>query len=415
MTFDVQEAISALYPRVRDPHIDPYPLYALLREQAPILRQQDEQGAWHLTRYQDVQAFLRDPRLSARRTTSQPMNPPTQAQMTNLQRERLAFFLRYFRLLMLFQDPPEHTRLRSLASKAFTPRIVEPLRSRIEQLVDDLLAPHLLTGEMDVVTALAIPFPLTVIMEVLGIPLKDRAQFKTWSDALFAGGDPTSEQAFTVRMELVAYLRDLIAERKARPQEDLISSFVQARDLGAAFTEDEIIAQCEGILIAGHETTTALIANGLLALLSDESTWQHVHTHPDLAEAAVEELLRYDSPFQFTTRTAQVDIELDGYPIRAGERVVLWLGAANRDPARFPGPDTLDLARQDNRHLAFGGGVHYCLGAALARLEGRIALSRLARLPGKVQLTTNTFVRSAGNPTLRTVLSLPITFLPEHV
>jgi cytochrome P450 len=413
MTLDVQEAISVLYPRVSDPQLDPYPLYALLREQARVLQQVDEQGTWHLTGYQEVAAFLRDPRLSAHRTPSQLLNPP--AQMTDQQRERVAFFLRYFRLLMLLQDPPEHTRLRALAAFAFTPRIVERLRSRIEQLVDELLAPHLLTGEMDVVTALAVPLPLIVIMEVLGIPTRDRTQFKAWSDALFAGGDPTSEQVFTARMELVMYLRDLIAERTAHPQEDLISAFVQARFEGTAFTEDEVIAQCEGILIAGHETTTALIANGLLALLSDEATWQHVRAHPDLTEAAIEELLRYDSPFQFATRTAREDILLDEHTIRTGERVILWLGAANRDPARFFNPDKLDLARQDNRHLAFGGGVHYCLGAALARLEGHIALSQLARLSGNVRLTAGRFVRSVGNPSLRTVLSLPITFLPDQV
>lgn len=413
MILDVQEAISTLYPLVRDSQLNPYPLYAILREQAPILRQADEQGIWHLTRYREVAAALRDPRLSAHRTPSRLMNPPAQA--TNQQRERVAFFLRYFHLLMLLQDPPEHTRLRSLASKAFTPRMIELLRPRIEQLVDELLAPYLLTGEMDVVTALAVPLPLIVIMEMLGIPTRDRTQFKAWSDALFAGGDPANEQAFTARVELVTYLRGLIAEREVHPQEDLISAFVQARDLGAAFTEDEIIAQCEGILIAGHETTTALIANGLLALLSNEASWQHMRTHPDLTEAAIEELLRYDSPFQFATRTAREDILLEGHTIRTGERIILWLGAANRDPDRFLDPDTLDLVRQDNRHLAFGGGVHYCLGAALARLEGQIALGRLTRRLSNIQLATSTFVRSNGNPTLRTVLSLPIVFTPDQV
>jgi cytochrome P450 len=288
--------------------------------------------------------------------------------------------------------------------------MIEGLRPRIERLVDEMLAPSLVTGEMDVVTALAVPLPLTVIMEVLGIPIADRVQFKTWSDALFVGGNPAGEQAFTARVELVTYLHDLIAARQAHPQDDLISAFVTARHEGAALTEDEVIAQCEGILIAGHETTTALIANGILALLKDAQAWQQFREHPELSETAVEELLRYDSPFQFATRTAREDLVLDGHAIRAGERVVLWLGAANRDPAHFPNPDTLDLARQENRHLAFGGGVHYCLGAALARLEGQIALSTLVQRLSNVQFIANAVVRSTGNPTLRTVLSLPITF-----
>lgn len=408
MTIDVQEIIHRIYPRVGDPLLDPYPLYAILRGQAPILRETAEQGSWHLTRYQDVAVALRDPRLSARRTTTQLRKLPSE--MTDQQRERMAFFLRYFRLLMLLQDPPDHTRLRGLASKAFTPRMVEGLRSRIEWLVDDLLAPHLVAGKMDVVTALAVPLPLIVIMEVLGIPVEDRAQFKIWSDALFVGGDPTSEEAFIARVQLVTYLHDLISARRAHPQDDLISACVTAHYEGAAFSEDEIISQCEGILIAGHETTTALIANGMLALLQNTQVWQRFRDHLELADSGIEELLRYDSPFQFATRIAREDFMFSGEHLRAGEQVVLWLGAANRDPARFPNPDTLDLVRQDNRHLAFGGGVHYCLGSALARLEGQIALGKLASQLNNVRLTTSTVIRSTGNPTLRTVQSLPIAF-----
>src|SRR5581483_9322411 len=216
--------------------LDPYPLYAILHEQAPILRQTGVQSTWHLTRYQDVAAALRDPRLSARRSTTQLRNLPTE--MTGQQRERMAFFLRYFRLLMLLQDPPEHTRLRGLASKAFTPRMVESLRARVEELVDDLLAPHLEAGKMDVVAALAIPLPLTVIMEMLGIPVEDRVQFKLWSDSLFVGGDPLSEEAFTARVHLVTYLHDLIIARQAQPQNDLISACVTTRYEGAAFSEE---------------------------------------------------------------------------------------------------------------------------------------------------------------------------------
>jgi len=356
----------------------------------------------------NVAAGLRDPRLSAVRTMNQLMD---QSQpMTDQEREQTAFFLRYFRLLMLLQDPPDHTRLRALATKAFTPRIVARLRSRIVGLVDDVLTLHLSTGEMDVVTALAVPLPLIIIMEVLGIPVTDRVRFKTGSDALFIGGDPTSERTFRARVELVTYLHNLIAARQAHPQDDLISAFVAARHEGAALIDDEVIAQCEGILVAGHETTTALIANGMLALLRDAQAWQQFHDHPELAVSAIEELLRYDSPFQFATRTAHEDLFLDGKHIRAGERTVLWIGAANRDPARFSSPDVLNFARQENRHLAFGGGVHYCLGAALARLEGQIVLSTLVQRSSNVRLTTNAVVRSIGNPTLRTILSLPITF-----
>jgi pimeloyl-[acyl-carrier protein] synthase len=192
----------------------------------------------------------------------------------------------------------------------------------------------------------------------------------------------------------------------------LISAFVTARHEGAAFTEDEVIAQCQGILIAGHETTTALIANGMLALLQDAQAWQQLRDHPEVSESAVEELLRYESPFQFTDRIAREDLSIDGQRRAVGERVVLWLGAANRDPAQFPRPDTLDLTRQENRHLAFGGGGHYCLGAALARLEGQIALLTLVQRLRNARLTTASFVRYTGNPSLRTVGSLPITFTP---
>ena len=356
---------------------DPYPYYRRLRETAPVYRSR-LLGATVLTRYDDVLAVLRDPRFSVRRSESrafQRLNP-----FGELSPEFQTMIDR--NLLML--DPPDHTRLRGLVSKAFTPRVVERLRPRIEALVEDLLDRVGANGEMELVRDFAEPLPVIAIAELLGLPREDRADFKRWADVLAVLVDPVAivgglggiQVAFD---ELCAYLRQIFAARRAAPQDDLISALVAAEDRGDALTEAELISTVILILGAGHETTTNLLGNAVLALLRHPGERKRLQDDPSLCESAVEEFLRFDGPVQGTDRMAKEALRIGGALVRAGEFAVLLLGAANRDPARFPEPDRLDLGRSDNHHLAFGQGLHFCLGATLARLETQIAISALLR------------------------------------
>jgi unspecific monooxygenase len=282
----------------------------------------------------------------------------------------------------LILNPPDHTRLRRLVSKAFSARLIERLRPRITELVDGLLDG--LTGEADLISALAYPLPVTLISELLGVPPEDQERFKGWSDALARGLDPDfllpeaelAERA-RARTEFDGYFRGLIAERRAVPRQDLLSDLVVVSDGGDMLSEDEVAATCVLLLVAGHETTVNLIGNGALSLLRNPSQLAWFRARPQDRPAAVEELLRYDAPVQFTVRTALADTELAGMAIRQGEIILLLTAAANRDPAAYPDPEMLDLARPPKPHLAFGHGIHFCLGAPLARLEGQVALSRL--------------------------------------
>jgi cytochrome P450 len=356
---------------------DPYPYYRRLRETAPVYWSRGFRTTV-LTRYADIHAVLRDPRFSVRRSESrmfQRLDPfgglsPEFRQMIDRN------------LLML--DPPDHTRLRSLVSKAFTPRVVERLRPRIEALIEELLDRVADAGEMELVHDFAAPLPVIVIAELLGLPREDRAAFKHWADELAALVDPLSalggldlaQQAFD---ELAAYLRTIFAERRASPRDDLISALVSAEDHGDALTDAELVSTVALILGAGHETTTNLLGNAVLALLRNPGERKRLQDDPSLADSAVEEFLRYDSPVQGTDRVAREDVEIGGRTVRAGEFAVLLIGAANRDPERFSDPDRLDLARRDNHHLSFGQGLHFCLGAPLARLEAKLALCALLR------------------------------------
>jgi cytochrome P450 len=356
---------------------DPYPFYRRLRETAPDYRS-PLLGVTVLTRYDDVSSVLRDPRFSVRRTESrmfQRLNP-----FAELSPEFQSMIER--NLLML--DPPDHTRLRGLVAKAFTPRVVESLRPRVEALVEDLLdraAPH---GEMELVRDFAEPLPVIVIAELLGLPREDRAAFKRWADELAVLVDPVAIVGGLGRVqgafdEFCAYLRAVFAARRAAPRDDLISALVAAEERGDSLSEAELISTLILILGAGHETTTNLLGNAVLALLRNPDERKRLQDDPSLCESAVEEFLRYDSPVQATDRMAKEDLHAAGALVREGEFAVLLLGAANRDPARFAEPDRLDLARRDNHHLAFGQGVHFCLGATLARLEARAAISALLR------------------------------------
>ena len=377
---------------------DPYPLYDRLRQEDPVHR--SSTGRWLLTRYEDCSSVLRHPAMSMaqRRATGD----SDEAQL----------LAAYLSNLMLFNDPPIHTRLRGLVSKAFTPRVVERLRPRITELVDELLDVAAEAGRVDVIAELGRPLPVTVIAEMLGVPAEDQGTFRGWSEALAHTVDPdmdaeTAGRAAAAGLEFMAYFTAMAEERRQDPQDDLLSGLAAAEDEGDRLTADELVTNCILLLIAGHETTTNLIGNGTLALLRNPAELSRWRADPSLAKTAVEELLRYDSPVHLTARTAMQDVTVGDTEVKAGEPLTLLLAAANRDPDEFADPAVLDIGRVENRHLAFGGGPHFCLGAALARLEGQIALSALVTRFPRLQLTADEF---EWNPTttLRGLRALPL-------
>jgi cytochrome P450 len=322
---------------------------------------------------------------------------------------------------MLMIDPPDHTRLRGLVNKAFTPRVVENMRGLVQRLVDEMLAAAKKQGRMDIITDLANPLPATVISELLGVPATDQRQFKAWSDdiALALSGIDTAatkEELFALYnlgqrsfLALSDYFRERVIELRRHPQENLLSALAQAEEQGDRLTEDELFANCVLLMIAGHETTTNLIGNGVLALLQNPGQREALSANPDLIVSAVEELLRYDSPVQKMGRIALADIHIAGKQIEKGQLVCFSFAAANRDPEQFESPNQLDIARKPNRHLAFGHGLHYCVGAALARLEGQIAINSILRSLPKLELA-NEKLEWHRNFTLRGLKSLPVAF-----
>jgi cytochrome P450 len=388
---------------------NPYPVYHQLHVTDPV-HWEEPLRAWILTRYADVLAALRDPRLSAQRVAAF-------AERKQLGRAELTPIFQAYSQMMLYTDAPDHTRLRGLVNKAFTPRRVEGLRPHIQAIVDQLLDAVQAAGQLDVIQDLAYPLPTIVIAELLGLPPEDRDRLKQWSDAgaAFLGNvAPTPEQtqqALQSHFELSAYFRSAATHRRAHPRNDLLSALITAEEQEAMLSETELVANCGLLLAAGHETTTNLIGNGLLALLRHPEQRLLLQEDPALITSAVEELLRYDSPVQLVTRMAREDLTLAGQRIRQGQFIILVLGAANRDPAQFSQPDQLDLRRpeKEQRHLAFGHGPHYCLGAPLARLEGQIAIGTLLQRLPTLRLTTEV-VEWRENFTFRGLKALPIVF-----
>ena len=383
---------------------DPYPFYHRLREADPV--HQSPLGFWVLTRYDDCVMVLRDPRFG-------------RAGFEGLLESVYGNTVEQGRLptSMLFRDPPDHTRLRGLVSRAFTPRVVEGLRPRIQQIVDGLLDRVQGAGRMEVISDLAYPLPVTVISEMLGVPEGDRERIKQWSadiarslDAIGLPTDPEIvDRGRTGRHAIGDYFRSLIPERKKRPRGDLLSLLIEAEEQGDKLSEGELLATCVLLYIAGHETTVNLIGNGLLALLRHPKELERLRDAPSLIQSAVEELLRYDGPVQRTARITNADVELAEHKIPKGSMVVPVIGAANRDPAHFPDPDRLDVSRPDNRHIAFGFGIHFCLGAPLARLEGQITLGTLLhRLPRLALSTERPEWRESQ--VLRGLKALPVSF-----
>lgn len=385
---------------------DPHPALAALRESGPVHRIDMRMGlpVWVVTRYDDVLAALSDPRLS---------NDPHNAGA--LEETLRGDFLSRS---LIGTDPPEHTRLRRLVAKAFTARRVEGLRPRVQEIADALLDRITPRGSADLVGEFALPLPITVIGELLGVPEADRDRFRGWTDEMLDRPfDPGSDMARVTegRERMHGYLSDLVAAKRTHPADDLLTDLVQASDEGERLDAQELLAMTFLLLIAGYVTTVSLVGNGTLALLRRPDQLERLRADPSLVPQAVEELLRFDGPVNpGLTRFALEDLEIGGVRIPRGDMVLLAIAAADRDPDRFPDPDRLDVGATDPGHLAFGHGIHYCLGAPLARLEGQVAFtSLLARLPDLALDIPEDQLRWTGGGVLRGLRQLPVTFTPS--
>ena len=351
---------------------DPYRTYEQLRQKDPVHRMRLIE-AWALTRYEDVQDVLIDHK-----------------RFTNA--ERNYDYMQYRTFLDL--DPPDHTRLRGLVSKAFTPRAVRELGPRIQGLVDELLDAVAGKSRIDLISDFAFPLPVIVIAEMLGVPAEDRARFREWSDDIALSVNPllNSEQIERVQQateELFDYFEGIIEQRRQAPQNDMISALLAAEEEGDRLTHEELLSTLMLLLVAGNETTRNLIGNGMLALLKSPAQLQRLRDRPELLDSAINELLRYDSPVQMDARNAIDDVEIGGKRIAAGQRILAIVGAANRDPQVFANPDELDIGRDEVSHLSFGRGIHYCLGSPLAILEGRIAFTSLLERFSSIRLASD--------------------------
>jgi cytochrome P450 len=358
---------------------NPYPTYEMLRASSPILYAEDL-NMWFISAYEDVSTLLRDHRFGRSidhvLTREQRGLPPKPA--------HLAPFNKLSEHSMFDKEPPDHTRLRSLVHKAFTPRRVENLRGQIQTITDQLLDAVQERGTMDMLADFAVPLPVTVIAELLGIPESDRHLLRPWSQDIVTMYelDHTQEQehrAIQAAVEFSAYLRDLARERREHPQDDLITALALVQEEGDRLTEDELVATCVLLLNAGHEATVNVIGNGMFALLSNPDQFDLLKRQPDAVPTAVEEMMRYDTPLQLFRRWVLEDVTYKGHQFKQGTEIALLFGSANRDPARFDNPDVLDVTRRDNPHISFSLGIHYCLGAPLARLELQIAVAILLR------------------------------------
>jgi cytochrome P450 len=382
-----------------------YEYYAQLRAQAPVHPAKVlGQTAWLVSRYDDVAFLLKDARLAKDRHNAKGSRPFSRL-------PGVLGFLQAIERNMLDVDAPDHTRLRGLVHLAFTPRLVERMRARIEGLSEELLARAMTRGTMDVIADYALPIPLTVISEMLGIPTADQHRFHRWSNTIVAStAAPNLIRVLPAIWRFVRYLRKVIAAKRGRPQDDLISALVQAEEAGERLREDELVAMVFLLVVAGHETTVNLIGNGVLALMQFPEQLARLRADARLEATALEELLRFHSPVEVSTeRFAREPIEVAGVTIPQGALVYGLISSANRDETQFDAPDRLDLGRQKNRHLAFGQGIHYCLGAPLARLEGQIALRRLLEhMPGLRLAVPETTLRWRKGLNIRGLEALPV-------
>jgi cytochrome P450 PksS len=363
---------------------NPFPFYARLRARAPVspVILPDGRTAWLVTRYDDVAAVLKDERFA-----KDPLNALLPEQLA-----RQPWMPSFFRPLtrnMLDLDSPDHTRLRGLVHKAFTPRLIERMRGRVQSLCDRLLDRAQGQGRLDLIRAYAQPVPTTIIAEMLGVPVADRHRFQRWSQALLLAGSSRWGVMLAIPHVwlFLRYVRRLIQARRSQPRDDLVSALAQAEEAGGRLSEDELVAMTVLLLVAGHETTVNLIGNGTLALLEHPEQLHKLQHDPGLMPTAVEELLRFASPVETATeRYARQEMAIAGVTIPRGEMVFAVIASANRDERVFADPDRLDITRTPNKHLSFGLGAHYCVGAALARMEGQIALGTLLRRAPELRL-----------------------------
>ncbi len=387
---------------------DPFPFLARLRASEPVYRTTlpDKTVVWLLTRYDDVSALLRDERFTKNRRRA----------LTEEQLRKLPWTPPMFRPLernMLDLDPPDHTRLRSLVHKAFTPSLVEQIRARTQTVADELVDRVVRLGEMDLIKEFALPLPMTIITEILGVPRKDHDKFHKWSQAVVSLTSPSPTLGVIPSVwKFIRYLRQFFKLRRREPQDDLVSALIKSEEAGDKLNEDELLAMVFLLLIAGHETTVNLIGNGTLALIENPNELNKLLSEPSLVKPAVEELLRYTSPvFTTTERYAREDTMIHGVTIPRGEMTLGVIGSANRDETAFENPIELQITREPNRHLSFGQGIHFCLGAPLARMEAQIAFTTLLRRLPNLKLTTPaSSLRWRPSIFLRGLASLPVRF-----
>jgi cytochrome P450 PksS len=388
---------------------NPYPYFAQLREIAPVHRVTlgDKRTVWLVTRYDDVVTVLKDERFAKDKRSA--LSPEQMAR-----EPWIPGILKPIERNMLDADAPEHSRLRGLVHTAFTPRLIENMRDRIQRLTDELLDAVQARGQMDLIRDYALPLPTTIIAEMLGVPVDERHKFHRWSNTIVSTV-PSKWGLLWAIPSLYAflrYVRRLVRTRRAAPSDDLVSALVEAHEAGDRLNEDELLAMVTLLLVAGHETTVNLIGNGMLALMEHPRQMDRLRDDSGLIKLAVEELLRYDGPLETATeRYAREDVTIAGTTIPRGAMVFAVLGSANRDERQFDHPDTLDITREPNRHVAFGQGVHFCLGAPLARLEGQIAINTLLRRIPDLRLATprHTLRRRPGL-VLHGYISLPVEF-----
>lgn len=387
---------------------DPFPFLAHLRVSEPVYRTAlpDKTVVWLLSRYEDVALLLRDERFAKNRRRA----------LTTDQLRRLPWTPPMFRPLernMLDLDPPDHTRLRSLVHKAFTPSLIEQIRTRTQTIAEELLDRTASRSEMDLIKDFALPLPMTIITEILGVPQKDHDRFHRWSQAVVSLSSPTPTlRVLPAVWKFIRYLRQFFKLRRRVPEDDLVSALIKAEEAGDRLDENELLAMVFLLLIAGHETTVNLIGNGVLALFDNSDQMQRLRNEPALIKPAVEELLRYTCPvFMTTERYACDDVTIHGVTIPRGEMTLGVIGSANRDESIFESPDELQLTREPNKHLSFGQGIHFCLGAPLARMEAQIAFSTLLkRLPDLRLKNPATSLRWRPSMLLRGLVDLSVRF-----
>ena len=388
---------------------NPYPFYAQLRSQDPV-HWDEELGFWVLTRYADIASVYHDPRFSRAQGLRRGFERLPESEQIVAEP-----VYRSFSKTIFYSDPPYHTRLRGLVNSAFTPTAVEQMRPYVERTVDNLLDTVQAKGQMDVIHDFAYPLPILVIAQMLGLPAEERIRFKKWSDDLFAilGSVPHApermEQAAHSLTELTSYVTQLSEARRKQPGEDLLTALVEATQEGQHLSQEELVANMIILLSAGHETTSNLIGNGLLALLQHPDQMQKLRDEPDLIASAVEEMVRYDNPVQISYRSAAEDIEISGKCIHKGELVNSILAAGNRDPEHYSEPDRFDITRDEGKHLGLGLGIHFCLGAPLLRLEAQVAFTSILHRFLELRLATET-LEWQEHPIFRGVKSLPVIF-----